>query len=130
MDTNSSVADNRGLQGTYNALCDRHGITIPYGSVLVFSLCCGQIMYAWTMRLDTIPLSYAAWITQASKVGQGAVRINRQLAREGVADQVVKEEFLNLMHDMVRAFKAWRVVHLIDRIVADDHRVEYREVEG
>ncbi len=66
-------------------------------------------MYAWTMRPDTIPLSYAAWITQASKVVEGAVRINRQLVREGVADQVVKEEILRLMHDMVRAsrFDMW-----------------------
>ena len=59
-------------------------------------------MYAWTMRPDTIPFSYAAWITQASKVVEGSVRINRQLVREGVADQVVKEEILRLMHDKVR----------------------------
>lgn len=130
MDTNLITAGNRGLQGTYNAFCDRHGITIPYGSVLVFSLCCGQIMYAWTMRPDTIPLSYAAWITQASKVGEGAVRINRQLAREGVADQDVKEEIMRFIHDMVCALRLSASYTLLIRFAADDHGVEYRKVEG
>lgn len=105
MYSNLITAGDSGLQGTYNALCDRLGITIPYGSVLVFSLCCGQIMYAWTMRPDTIPLSYAAWVTQASRVGKSTVRINRQLAREGIADQVVKEEIQRLIQDVVRAFR-------------------------
>ena len=85
------------------------------------------------MRPDTIPLSYAAWVTQASKVRKGAVRINRQLVREGVADQVVKEEILNLIHDMVRA-SGLGVSYILGgkliRLVADDHGVECREIEG
>jgi len=103
------MATHRGLQGTYNALSERHGFTVPYGSVLVFSLCCGQIMYAWMMRPDTIPPSYAAWITQASKVGKGAVRVNKQLVREGIANRVVKEEIRKSMYDMVRVsrFGSW-----------------------
>lgn len=28
----------RGLQGSYNAFSDRHGIHIPHGDVLVFAL--------------------------------------------------------------------------------------------
>jgi len=96
------MTDHRGLQGTYNALSDRHGFTIPYGSVLVFSLCCGQIMYAWMMRPDTIPPSYAVWITQASKVSKGAVTINKQLVRAGIADRAVKEEISKFMNDAVR----------------------------
>jgi hypothetical protein len=85
------------------------------------------------MRPDTIPLSYAAWITQASKVGEGAVRINRQLVREGVADQVVKEDILKFMHDTVRASKfgaSYILGRQLIRFVADDHGVECREVEG
>jgi hypothetical protein len=55
-------------------------------------------MYAWMMRPDTIPRGYAAWITQASKLGEGAVKINKQLVREDVADQVVKEEMRKFMN--------------------------------
>lgn len=127
------TVENRGLQGTYNALCDRHGFTIPYGSVLVFSLCSGQIMYAWTMRPDTIPKSYAAWVTQASKVGEGAVRINRQLVRERLADQIVKEEILKFIHDIVRASKlcaSYIFGRQLIRFVADDHGLECHEIEG
>lgn len=51
----------RGLQGSYNALSTRHNIKIPHGDVLVFSLCCGQIMYGFLLRPDTIPPSYSAW---------------------------------------------------------------------
>jgi len=85
------------------------------------------------MRPDTIPMSYAAWITQASKVGRGAIRINRQLVREGVADRVVKGEIVKFMHDMVRAsrFGAWSLLgRRLIRFVADDHGMECREVEG
>ena len=51
----------RGLQGSYNALSTRHNIKIPNGDALVFALCCGQIMYAFFLRPDTIPHSYSNW---------------------------------------------------------------------
>ena len=51
----------RGLQGSYNALSTQHNIKIPNGAVLVFSLCCGQIMYAFLLRPDTIPPEYSSW---------------------------------------------------------------------
>ena len=120
----------RGLQGTYNAISERHGFTVPYGSVLVFSLCCGQIMYAWMMRPDTIPPSYAAWIAQASKVGKGAVRLNKQLVREGAADRVAKDDIRRFIHDMVRTSRLGATLLLrLTRFVADDHKSECHKVE-
>ncbi|KAJ3555565.1 hypothetical protein NP233_g12179 [Leucocoprinus birnbaumii] len=51
----------RGLQGSYNSYTTRKGIRVPHGDVLVFTLACGQIMYAFLMRPDTLPRSYRAW---------------------------------------------------------------------
>ena len=67
-----------GLQGSFNAMSDKHGFKIPHGDVLVFTLwsvsrsisdrlvltrclSCGQIMYAFLMRPDTLPHSYNRW---------------------------------------------------------------------
>nr|VWP01858.1 N/A [Ganoderma boninense] len=72
-----------GLQGSFNAMSDKHGFKIPHGDVLVFTLCCGQIMYAFLMRPDTLPPSYNRWIQVASKVPEEAVRVNKTLVREG-----------------------------------------------
>ncbi|KAF9000326.1 hypothetical protein BDQ17DRAFT_1360047 [Cyathus striatus] len=76
----------RGLQGSYNAYSSRHGIHVPYGDVLVFSLACGQIMYAFLMRPDTLPRSYTSWISQASKVPPQAVKMNMNLVRDHKLD--------------------------------------------
>lgn len=51
----------RGLQGSYNLYAPRLGVRIPHGDVLVFGLCCGQIMYAWLVSPETIPREYSAW---------------------------------------------------------------------
>ncbi|KAI0677684.1 hypothetical protein C8Q78DRAFT_960400 [Trametes maxima] len=73
----------RGLQGSFNAMSNRHGFKIPHGDVIVFTLCCGQIMYAFLMRPDTLPPSYNRWIQVASKVPSDAVNLNLTLVREG-----------------------------------------------
>ncbi|KAM5542337.1 hypothetical protein V8D89_003796 [Ganoderma adspersum] len=73
----------RGLQGSFNAMSDKHGFKIPHGDVLVFTLCCGQIMYAFLMRPDTLPHSYNRWIQVASKVPEEGVLVNKSLVREG-----------------------------------------------
>ncbi|KAK7044470.1 WD-repeats-region domain-containing protein [Favolaschia claudopus] len=72
----------RGLQGSYNAYSGRHGINIPYGSVMVFAFACGQIMYGYTMRPDTLPRSYINWIQGAGHLSTEAVRINHFAVRE------------------------------------------------
>ncbi|CAE6466686.1 unnamed protein product [Rhizoctonia solani] len=73
----------RGLQGSYNFWSKRFGIRIPFGDVMVFSLCCGQIMYAFLLSPTTIPRSYRVWIQRASKVPAACVRMNHDLTRTG-----------------------------------------------
>ncbi|KAF7984719.1 hypothetical protein HWV62_11642 [Athelia sp. TMB] len=73
----------RGLQGSYNAFSQKHGVRIPHGDTLVFALCCGQIMYAFLMSPETLPPSYQSWINQASQVPVPTIRINHSIARKG-----------------------------------------------
>ncbi|KAF8324556.1 uncharacterized protein EI90DRAFT_2976948 [Cantharellus anzutake] len=76
----------RGLQGVWNAWSPRLGIEMPFGPVIVFSLACGQIMYAFLLRPETIPQSYNDWILRASKVWPETMEINRELVRNGKFD--------------------------------------------
>ncbi|KAG5651486.1 hypothetical protein H0H81_008486 [Sphagnurus paluster] len=76
----------RGLQGSYNAYTTKRNIKVPHGDVLVFSLACGQILYAFLLRPDTLPRSYSSWIGQAAKVPAECVRMNYGLVREGTFD--------------------------------------------
>ncbi|KIM77310.1 hypothetical protein PILCRDRAFT_622510 [Piloderma croceum F 1598] len=76
----------RGLQGSYNAFSSKHGIHFPRGEVVVFSVCCAQIMYAFLMAPDTLPRSYTNWITQAGQIPFECVRINKSLVRENSFD--------------------------------------------
>ncbi|KAK7445079.1 hypothetical protein VKT23_014941 [Stygiomarasmius scandens] len=73
----------RGLQGTFNFWSERGGISIPNGDVLLFSLVCGQIMYAWLLRPDSLPKGYRLWVSNAAKVPNAAVNMNHDLARLG-----------------------------------------------
>ncbi|PFH47134.1 hypothetical protein AMATHDRAFT_152910 [Amanita thiersii Skay4041] len=76
----------RGLQGTYNSFSTKHNIHIPHGDVLVFALACGQIMFAFLIRPDTLPRSYRNWIGEAAKVPRQCVDINHGLVRENQFD--------------------------------------------
>ncbi|THU94885.1 hypothetical protein K435DRAFT_798523 [Dendrothele bispora CBS 962.96] len=73
----------RGLQGSYNFWSERRGISIPHGDVLLFSLVCGQIMYAWLLSPESLPKGYRLWISNAAKVPNSAVNMNHDLARLG-----------------------------------------------
>ncbi|KAG8982201.1 hypothetical protein FRC05_000343, partial [Tulasnella sp. 425] len=73
----------RGLQGSFNFWSKQFGIRVPFGSVWVFAFCCGQIMYGFLLRPDTIPKSYETWIQKASVVPDAAIQINRQLVHDG-----------------------------------------------
>ncbi|RDX55387.1 hypothetical protein OH76DRAFT_1396775 [Lentinus brumalis] len=84
----------RGLQGSFNAMSDKHGFKIPHGDVIIFTLCCGQIMYAFLMRPETLPPSYNRWIQVASKVPEEAVRMCKTLVREGRFDPADMERVL------------------------------------
>ncbi|KAH9947201.1 hypothetical protein B0H21DRAFT_822120 [Amylocystis lapponica] len=64
----------RGLQGSFNAFSSKHGIQIPHGDVLLFSLCCAQIMYGFILRPDTLPHSYNHWIQTASRMPTESIK--------------------------------------------------------
>ncbi len=51
----------RGLQASYNTFSLRTGFEIPYGDLIVFGFCCGQIMFAFLMSPETIPVEYNSW---------------------------------------------------------------------
>ncbi|KAH9833869.1 uncharacterized protein C8Q71DRAFT_179302 [Rhodofomes roseus] len=74
----------RGLQGSFNAFSEKHGVSIPHGDVLVFGLCCGQIMYAWLVRPETLDRGYDIWISTASKCLPETVAVARDFVQRGV----------------------------------------------
>ncbi|KAG6887777.1 hypothetical protein C0995_012800 [Termitomyces sp. Mi166 len=76
----------RGLQGSYNAYTTKRNIRVPHGDVLVFCLACGQILYGFLLRPDTLPRSYTTWIGEAAKVPKECVKMNLSLVRQGTFD--------------------------------------------
>ncbi|KIK43512.1 hypothetical protein CY34DRAFT_803768 [Suillus luteus UH-Slu-Lm8-n1] len=73
----------RGLQGSYNAFTSKHGFHLPNGEVLMFCLCCTQIVYALFARPDTLPRSYTAWLTAASGGPPSAIKMVQDMNRTG-----------------------------------------------
>ncbi|KDN52300.1 hypothetical protein K437DRAFT_254283 [Tilletiaria anomala UBC 951] len=69
----------RGLEGSYNLAHGQGLIHVPYGSVLVFGLACGQIMFAWINAPESLPRSYVSWITRASQAGLQSTPVYRDL---------------------------------------------------
>ncbi|KIJ69733.1 hypothetical protein HYDPIDRAFT_142266 [Hydnomerulius pinastri MD-312] len=76
----------RGLQGSYNAFTSKHGFHLPNGEVLVFCLCCAQIVYALFSRPETLPRSYDVWICTASGAPFPAIEMVREINRTGNFD--------------------------------------------
>ena len=76
----------RGLQASYNQYTPHFGIHVPHGDLLVFGLCCGQIMFAWLVSPETMPKEYNAWILSASRAPSYAVEANRTITRKGFMD--------------------------------------------
>ncbi|KAG8946878.1 hypothetical protein FRC04_011305 [Tulasnella sp. 424] len=76
----------RGLQGLYNAWSRKTGIVIPYGSVIVFWLCCGQILYSFLLNPHTLARTYDAWIQSMSNAPLEAILMNRSLVNTGKFD--------------------------------------------
>jgi hypothetical protein len=74
----------RGLQAAYNQYTPALGISVPHGDVLLFGLCCGQIMFAWLLSPETIPREYANWIQGVSGVPPTAVSANRTAVRNNL----------------------------------------------
>ena len=51
----------RGLQASYNQVSAKTGYKVPFGSMIVFGLSCGQIMFAFLLSPSTIPPEYNSW---------------------------------------------------------------------
>ncbi|KAG9012625.1 hypothetical protein FRB90_006568 [Tulasnella sp. 427] len=92
----------RGLQGLYNAWSRKTGIVMPYGSVVVFWLCCGQILYSFLLNPHTLSPTYDAWIQSMSNAPLEAVLMNRSLVNTGKFDP----ELLQTIVD--RRSKPWK----------------------
>ncbi|KAH9971376.1 hypothetical protein BGW80DRAFT_1322127 [Lactifluus volemus] len=104
----------RGLQGSYNAYSEKRGFRVPHGDVLVFALSCGQIMYAFFMRPDTLPKSYNGWVNTAGQISKEAVSINRDMVRTRTFNPVDLERILSrsdLHPANIDALKVWRSMH-------------------
>ena len=83
----------RGLEGSYNVAHGKGLVNIPYGSVLVFGLACGQIMHAWLNAPDSLPKAYSGWITRASQVSPVAMPTYRDIKFRATADPNVALKF-------------------------------------
>ncbi|KAG8950976.1 hypothetical protein FRC03_012675, partial [Tulasnella sp. 419] len=84
----------RGLQGVYNAWSHHTGYHVPFGSVVVFSLCCGQILYSFLLKPETLDPSYDAWIQSMSIAPAEALKMNRELVLDGKFDTKLLETIL------------------------------------
>ncbi|KAI0306867.1 hypothetical protein B0F90DRAFT_1807613 [Multifurca ochricompacta] len=76
----------RGLQGSYNAYSERHGLRIPHGEVLVFALACGQIVYAYFLSPHTLPESYRRWLSHVIHVPKETITTHHSMVRRGTYD--------------------------------------------
>ncbi|KAL7423098.1 hypothetical protein Q5752_002397 [Cryptotrichosporon argae] len=83
----------RGLQATYNQL----GFDMPHGELLVFGMCCGQIMFAWLLSPETMPKEYSQWIQGASQVPEHAIIANRTAVRHNLIAPDLVHEALQMM---------------------------------
>ncbi|KAF9235562.1 hypothetical protein BU15DRAFT_77880 [Melanogaster broomeanus] len=76
----------RGLQGSYTAFTSKRGIHFPHGDVLLFCLCCAQIVYALFSRPETLPRSYTTWLVTAAGAPVSAIQMVRDINRTGTFD--------------------------------------------
>lgn len=74
----------RGLQGAWNQYTPQAGVHIPFGNIVLFGLCCGQIMFGFLLAPETIPREYYNWIQGVSGVPTFAVAANRTAVRQNV----------------------------------------------
>ncbi|KAG1743628.1 uncharacterized protein EDB91DRAFT_1274155 [Suillus paluster] len=85
----------RGLQGSYNSFTSKHGFHIPNGEVLMFCLCCTQIVYGFLARPDTLPRSYTTWLTTASGAPTNAIKMVQDMNQTGMFDVQDLDKILN-----------------------------------
>lgn len=99
--TRSSIAQQllvRGMEGSYNILQDMKLVHVPHGAVLVFSLACGQIMWAWVNARSTLDKGYVNWILNASQACRTALTSIDEVTATG---QVSDDKILCLFPNQV-----------------------------
>ncbi|KAF8432934.1 hypothetical protein L210DRAFT_3412832 [Boletus edulis BED1] len=84
----------RGLQGSYNSFTSKRGIHIPHGDVLLFTLCCFQIVYALFSRPETLPRSYTTWLSTAANAPIPAIKMIQDINQMGTFDVNDLDEIL------------------------------------
>ncbi|RXK37632.1 hypothetical protein M231_05108 [Tremella mesenterica] len=104
----------RGLQASYNQYTPQFGIHIPYGALLVFGLCSGQIMYSWLLNPETMPKEYNTWIGAASQLPPYAVVANRTIEKLGVLESSIVQRALS--HESVTPTNATILRSIAERL--------------
>jgi len=87
---------------------------VPHGDVVVFALSCAQIMYAFLMRPDTFPKSYASWINTVGQIPKEAISLNCDMVGTHTFNHVDLERALSrpdLHPGNVTALEVWRAAH-------------------
>ncbi|BGP53411.1 hypothetical protein JCM8202v2_000970 [Rhodotorula sphaerocarpa] len=85
----------RGLQGHYNLLKSQGRVRVKNVSVLVFGFACAQIMYSWLLAPEALPSGYRRWITQASRVSEPCLPVNRSTGRTRFFDPDVARQAIS-----------------------------------
>ncbi|KAI9486495.1 MAG: hypothetical protein EXX96DRAFT_534748 [Benjaminiella poitrasii] len=71
----------RALQAIYNAGKARDIFYFRNGDALLFGLTCGQVLYAYTMRPETLPPDFYSFMIKAARCPQGSLQLNAKTVR-------------------------------------------------
>lgn len=73
----------RAAQSLYTYHKARGRVDWPHGDSLMFAWACGQIMYAFALRQESIPWSFYQWMLRESNVDPKSVEFNKDIVRSG-----------------------------------------------
>ncbi|CAG8495434.1 8895_t:CDS:10 [Funneliformis mosseae] len=98
----------RALQALYNAGHAREYFRIPHGDALLFILTTAQVLYAYTMRPNTIPKDFLNFMIITARVPKKTLDMNFNL-RRGLP--LNKEEAINLVKSLKGTKNALEVAY-------------------
>ncbi|GAA5802042.1 hypothetical protein HPULCUR_007502 [Helicostylum pulchrum] len=73
----------RALQAIYNAGKSRDIFYFKNGDALLFAVTCAQVLYAYTMRPETLPPDFYSFMVKAARCPQTALELNAANIRGG-----------------------------------------------
>lgn len=85
------------MQAIYNAGKARDIFYFKHGDSLLFAVTCGQVLYAYTMRPETLPPDFYSFMIKAARCPKGSLEINAKNVR-GLT--VTAEEALDVIHKL------------------------------